>query len=182
MSAMRCSLFSLGCAFGFAPPAQQTILTALRALKIAQRRLRPEVRAKLLAISSAHTREDFLPPAWRFVFADAATNGKSRTVTVAAKTSSEHPQTLEAFGETRAETPAGEQIIPQAKLLIDSEKALEKIRVLSKLKGAHAAEFRLIQPKGNPEPLWTVQFFRADQSPLVKFQVGAKTGNVDPQV
>jgi hypothetical protein len=78
MSTMHCSLLSLGCAFGFASPSDRHILTALRALKIAQRRLRPEVRSKLLSVSSAHTDPTLVPEAWRFVFLDPATNGHCR--------------------------------------------------------------------------------------------------------
>src|SRR5476651_1455769 len=102
MSTMHCALLSLGCAFGFAQANNQTSLTALRALKIAQRRLRPEVRAKLLSVTSARTSGNMVPEAWRFVFLDPATSGHSRIVTVAAKTSSEHPDTVEAFSSSKS--------------------------------------------------------------------------------
>src|SRR5471030_1794629 len=104
MSIMHCSLLSLGCVFGFTPPNNQTTLTALRALKIAQRRLRPEVRAKLLSVSSARSDGSLAPEAWRFVFLDPATSGNCRVVTVAAKTSSEHPDTVEAFSAAKTES------------------------------------------------------------------------------
>jgi hypothetical protein len=179
MSIMHCSLLSFGCAVGFSPPANQGTLTALRALKIAQRRLRPEVRAKLLTVSSARTDPTFTPEAWRFVFFDPATSGNCRVVTVAAKTSSEHPDTVEAFNSCRGETVSTAHVIPQTKLLIDSSKALELIRAHSKLKGARAAEFRLVQPKSGQEPLWTVQFYAENGAPLAKFGVGAKSGKLD---
>jgi len=121
MSMLNCSLFSLGCAAGFAPPAQHSTLTALRALKIAQRRLRPEVRAKLLAATSARCDGSLVPSAWRFFFADPATSGNCRVVTVAAKNSSEHPDTLEAFASSRTEDAAGSPVIAQNKLLVDSD-------------------------------------------------------------
>jgi hypothetical protein len=176
---MHCSLFSLGCAFGFAPPAHSTTLTALRALKIAQRRLRPEVRAKLLRVSSARTNPTFQPEAWRFVFFDPATSGNCRIVTVAAKTSSEHPDTVEAFSSSRQESASAAQVVPQAKLGVDSDGVLEKIRLSSKLKGVRAAEYRLLQQKGSPEPFWTVQFFSEEGDTVIKFRVGAKTGKVE---
>src|SRR5277367_3730341 len=97
MSTMHCSLLSLGCVFGFAPPSNQAVMTAFRAFKISQRRLRPEVRGKLLSISSARTDATLVPKAWRFVFHDPGTSGKCRIVTVATKASSEHPDTVEAF-------------------------------------------------------------------------------------
>src|SRR5471030_3524308 len=103
MSTMHCSLLSLGCVFGFTPANNQNSLTALRALKIAQRRLRPEVRSKLLSVSSARTDGSLAPEAWRFVFLDPATSGNCRVVTVAAKTSSEHPDTVEAFSSAKTE-------------------------------------------------------------------------------
>jgi hypothetical protein len=180
MSTMRCSLLLLGCAFGFAPPAHQTTLTALRALKIAQRRLRPEVRAKLLSISSARSDGNLVPPAWRFLFLDAATSGNCRVVTVAAKTSSEHPDTVEAFGPARSEDPTGVHVIPQGKLFVDSDKVVENIRGTMKLKGVRAAEFRLLQVKGQSEPLWTVKLYGDNGStPLGQFRVGAKSGTVE---
>ncbi len=179
MSTMHCSLLSLGCAFGFAPPAQNTTLTALRALKIAQRRLRPEVRAKLLSISSSRTGATLVPDAWRFIFFDAATSGNCRIVTVAAKTSSEHPDIVEAFSGARAENVSSSTAVPQNKLLTDSSAALEKIRLISKLKCVRAAEYRLQQQKGNQEPAWTIQCFGENGELITRFRVGAKTGTVE---
>jgi hypothetical protein len=179
MSIMHCSLLSLGCAFGFAPPANQGTLTALRGLKIAQRRLRPEVRAKLLSVSSARTDQTLAPDAWRFVFLDPATSGNCRVVTVAAKTSSEHPDTVEAFSSAKAEDGNAMHVIPQNKWLIDSDKVLEQVRASSKLKGARSAEYRLLQAKGGSESFWSVQFYAEDDSPLCKFRVGAKTGALE---
>jgi hypothetical protein len=157
-------------------------LTALRALKIAQRRLRPEVRARLLAISSARSDTAFLPPAWRFTFADAATSGNSRMVTVAAKTSSEHPDVVEAFSGADREDVSCLAAIPQNKLLVDSDKALENIRTSSKLKGARGVEFRLVQVKRRPEPTWSVRIFGETGDLLASFRVGAKSGAVESGV
>src|SRR5476649_610236 len=153
MSTMHCSLLSLGCVFGFAAANEQTSLTALRALKIAQRRLRPEVRAKLLSVSSARTDGSLAPEAWRFVFLDPATSGHCRVVTVAAKTSSEHPDTVEAFSSSKIEDVATLHPIAQNKLLVDSDKVLEQARTVSKLKGVQSAEYRLVQPRSGSEPL-----------------------------
>ncbi len=176
---MHCSLSSLGCAFGFAPPAEYTSLTAIHALRIAQRRLRPEVRAKLLSVSSARTDQTLVPDAWRFVFLDPATSGKCRVVTVAAKTSSEHPDTIEAFGSAQTENISASLVIPQNKLLIDSSKALEEVRLASKLKGVRSAEYRLTQQKGKTEPSWYLQFFAENSEPLAKFRIGARTGGLE---
>src|SRR5476649_2508942 len=154
MSTMHCSLLSLGCVFGFAPANNQTNLTALRAFKIAQRRLRPEVRAKLLSISSSRTDSSLAPEAWRFVFLDPATSGNCRVVTVAAKTSSEHPDTVEAFSSAKTESVATAHAIAQNKLLVDSDKVLENARGTAKLKGLCGAEYRLVQSKSNQEPHW----------------------------
>ena len=179
MSTMHCSLLSLGCAFGFAPPTDHRALSALRALKIAQRRLRPEVRSKLLSISSAPTDQSLVPEAWRFVFLDAATSGNCRVVTVAAKTSSEHPDTIEAFSSSKTEAPAATQAVPQNKLLVDSDRVLEEIRNGSKLKGVRSAQYQLIQQKGVPEPFWTVQVFAETGGVVARFRLGAKTGKLD---
>src|SRR5271170_3410291 len=103
MSMMQCSLLSLGCVFGCAPAQNQSSLTALKALKIAQRRLRPEVRSKLMSVASARSDASLSPHAWRFVFMDPATSGNCRIVTVAAKASSEHPDTVEAFSSIKEE-------------------------------------------------------------------------------
>jgi hypothetical protein len=176
---MQCSLLSLGCAFGFAPSHNQSNLTALRALKIAQRRLRPEVRAKLLSVSSARTNGNFAPAAWRFTFMDPITSGNCRVVTVAAKTSSEHPDTVEAFGSVKLANEASSQAIPQNKLLVDSDKVLEKARSTVKLKGVYSAEYRLVQRKGGPEPFWRMCFFAESKEPLAMIRVGAKTGAVE---
>jgi hypothetical protein len=179
MSMINCSLFSLGCAAGFAPPAQHSSLTALRALKIAQRRLRPEVRAKLLAATSARSDASLFPRAWRFFFADPATSGNCRVVTVAAKNSSEHPDTVEAFASSRMETAPNSPVIPQNKLIVDSDKVAEKVHAASKLKGARAAEFQLLQPKGKSEPFWIVKIYGDREEPLVSFRVGAKGGTLE---
>ena len=178
MSTMHCSLLSLGCAFGFAPPHNLTSLTALRALKIAQRRLRPEVRAKLLSVSSARSDESLAPEAWRFVFLDPATSGNCRIVTVAAKTSSEHPDTVEAFSSAKNESVSGAYVIAQNKLVLDSDLILAQARGTAKLKGIKAAEYRVGQQRNGQEPTWIVSFFAETDEPVVRFQIGAKTGVV----
>ena len=178
---MHCSLLSLGCAFGFSPPAEQNVLTALRALKIAQRRLRPEVRSKLLSVTSARSDQTLSPEAWRFVFFDAGTSGNCRVVTVAAKASSEHPDTIEAFNSLKAESASSLHPIPQTKLLIDSHHALEQVRLQSKLKGVRSAEYRLVQTqKSAPEPTWFVRFLNEKEEQLAEYRIGAKTGAISP--
>ena len=178
MSTMHCSLLSLGCIFGFAAANQQSSLKALRALKIAQRRLRPEVRAKLMSVSSARTNGSLAPEAWRFVFFDPATSGNCRVVTVAAKTSSEHPDTVEAFSSVKTEDVATTHAIAQNKWVMDSDQALAQVRGAAKLKGIRGAEYRLGQPRSGQEPLWTICFYAEAAEPVARFQVGAKTGAV----
>ncbi len=180
MSMMHCSLLSLGCAFGFTPPAEQSVLTGLRALKIAQRRLRPEVRSKLLSITSARTDQTLLPEAWRFVFLDAGTSGNCRVVTVAAKASSEHPDTIEAFSAMKTDSAASMSPIPQNKLLFDSNQALEQVRLQSKLKNVRAAEYHLSQQAKSTEPAWMIRFLDDKGELLAKYRVGAKTGTTAP--
>jgi hypothetical protein len=175
---LQCSLFSLGCAFGFSPPQDTAELTALRALKIAQRRLRPEVRSRLLSVSSPRTEITFKPDAWRFVFFDAGTSGKSRIVTVAARTSSEHPDTVEAFSAEKNDSASGLPTIVQNKWTVDSDDALEKIRQESKLKGVKSAQYRLEQPRAGREATWAVEFFDTQGETLARFQVGARTGSL----
>jgi hypothetical protein len=176
---MQCSLLSLGCVFGFAPPEHQAGLTALRALKIAQRRLRPAVRAKLLSVSSPKTNGSLAPEAWRFVFFDSATSGSSRVVTVAARASSEHPDTVEAFSSALQEKAADLQVIPQNKWLIDSDKALEKVRAESKLKGIRSVHYRLVQFRTGQEPCWIIEFFGEKERPVARFRVGAKSAELE---
>jgi hypothetical protein len=179
MSTMHCSLLSLGCAFGFTPPGGRAGLSGLRALKIAQRRLRPEVRAKLLTVSSSRTDNSLSPVAWRFVFHDPATSGNCRIVTVAAKTSSEHPDTVEAFSSAKVENVASLHAIAQNKLAVDSDKALELARGTCKLKGVRAAYYQLAQGKGASEPCWILHFFGEGSEAVAQLQVGAKTGAVE---
>lgn len=174
---MQCSLLSLGCVFGFAPPTDSP-LTALRALKIAQRRLRPEVRSKLLSISSARTDATLVPEAWRFVFLDPETSSHCRVVIVAAKASSEHPNTVEAFSSTQSGSVVLLQAIPQNKLLFDSNKALKRVRETSKLKGSLSAEYRLLQPRNGRETAWHLSFYAEATEPIARFRVGAKTGAI----
>ena len=178
MSTMHCSLLSLGCIFGFAAVNPQSNLTALRALKIAQRRLRPEVRAKLLSVSSARTDGSLAPEAWRFVFFDAGTSGNCRVVTVAAKTSSEHPDTVEAFSSARTESVANNHAISQTKWVMDSDQSLALVRGASKLKGINGAEYSLSQTRSGQEPFWTISFYAETADPVARFQIGAKTGGL----
>jgi hypothetical protein len=173
---MQCSLLSLGCVFGCAPAYNQENLPVLRALKIAQRRLRPDVRTKLLIVSSSRTGASLLPDAWRFVFLDLGTSGHCRAVTVAAKTSSEHPDTVEAFSSIKSEPAAANLVITQGKLVLDSPQILAQARAAAKLKGIKSAEYRLSQPKNGPEPVWTLSFFADGDAPVARLQVGAKTG------
>jgi len=147
MSTMHCSLLSLGCVFGFAPANNQGKMTALRALKIAQRRLRPEVR-------------------------------NCRVVTVAAKTSSEHPDTVDSFNSVKTESTPATHAIAQNKWVVDSDKVLAQARGATKLKGIRAAEYHLGQPRSGQEPIWVVYFYAEGEEPAARFQVGAKTGTL----
>jgi hypothetical protein len=175
---LHCSLLSLGCAFGFSPPEDTTRLTALRALKIAQRRLRPDVRSKLLSVSSPKTGVSLAPEAWRFVFFDPGTSGKSRAVTVAAHTSSEHPDTVEAFSGVKNETAAGLHVIVQNKWTVDSDVALEKVRAESKCKGVRSAQYRLERAKAGKDTFWVIEFFNERDEALARFRIDACAGDV----
>ena len=99
-------------------------------------------------------------------------------VTVAAKTSSEHPDTVEAFSSAKKESAPATHAIAQGKLEIDSDEALARARGTSKLKGIRAAEYRLSQPRSGQEPFWTLHFYAEAPEPVARFQVGAKTGTV----
>jgi hypothetical protein len=178
MSTMHCSLLSLGCVFGFAIPSDKTSLSALRAFKIAQRRLRPEVRSKLLSVTSARTDGSLTPEAWRFVFLDPATSGNCRIVTVAARTSSEHPDTVEAFSAIKTESESSNHALTQNKWVVDSDQALAFARGTSKLKGIRSAEYRLNQPRNGQEPLWTLYFYAEAPEAIARFQIGARSGAV----
>lgn len=179
MSMIHCSLLSLGCAFGFSSGSDDQTLTAIKALKIAQRRLRPEVRAKLLSAASARTGNDLVPDAWRFVFLDPATSGRCRVVTVAAKTSSEHPDTVEAFGSAKKNDLDIVHAVAQNKFVVDSDKALQIIRGTLSLKGLLSAEYHLVQPRSGREPMWTISFYGQSAEPVASFRIGAKTGTMD---
>jgi hypothetical protein len=178
MSMMQCSLLSLGCVFGCAPAQNQASLSALKALKIAQRRLRPEVRSKLMSVASSRSDSSLEPDAWRFVFMDPATSGNCRVVTVAAKASSEHPDTVEAFSNIKDETSASLHPIAQAKLALDSGKVLAQAKSAAKLKGITAAQYRLTQPRSTQEPVWMLSLYAHDEAPVVRIQVGSRTGTV----
>lgn len=180
MSMLTCSLLSLGCAFGFVPPEDKAAWTALHAFRVAQRRLKPEVRAKLLGVVSSWTVTSAPPVAWRFIFLDASTSGRRRVVTVAAKASSEHPETVEAFDSVeRAEGPSGggsSHPITQAKWVIDSDRAHEIARAVVKMRGVHACEFDLAQHRSQGEPYWTIRYCTEKDEPVVVVQVSARTG------
>jgi hypothetical protein len=178
MSIMHCSLLSLGCVFGCAPAQNQSSLSALKALKIAQRRLRPEVRSKLMSVTSARSDASLAPTAWRFVFMDPATSGNCRVVTVAAQASSEHPDTVEAFSNIKEESTPVTHAIAQARLVVDSDRVLTEAKGAAKLKGITAAQYRLAQPRTTQEPAWTLSLYAEDEEPVVRIQVGAKTGAV----
>jgi len=175
---LHCSLLSLGCVFGFSPPPQTERLTALRALKIAQRRLRPDVRSRLLSVTSSRSQGGLEPEAWRFVFFDAGTSGKSRAVTVAARTSSEHPDTVEAFSSARGEPVTGLQVIPQARWTIDSDAALNKIREETKLRGVRSARYRLDRSRTGAEATWLIEFFGDGDEVVASFHIDARTGEL----
>jgi hypothetical protein len=164
--------------FGCAPAQNQSALTALRALKIAQRRLRPEVRSKLMSVASARSDASLAPDAWRFVFMDQGTSGHCRVVTVAAKASSEHPDTVEAFSHIKEESSPSTHPIAQAKLAVDSNQALIQAKDAAKLKGITAAQYRLGQSRSTQEPVWTLSLYAQEEDPIVRIQVGARTGAV----
>jgi hypothetical protein len=174
---LQCSLLSLGCVFGFSPPQQTPSLTALRALKIAQRRLRPEVRSRLLSVGSPKA-ATLVPEAWRFVFFDAGTSDKSRAVTVAAHTSSEHPDTVEAFSAIKLEPVADLQVIAQNRWTVDSDGALQKVREQAKLRGVHSAQYRLDRARPGFDAIWQIEFYDDRGESVGSFRVDARSGEL----
>ena len=99
-------------------------------------------------------------------------------MTVAAKASSEHPDTVEAFSNIKDESTASLHPIAQGKLVLDSEKILAQAKGAAKLKGITSARYRLAQPRSTHEPVWTLFLYAEDEEPVVRIQVGAKTGAV----
>ena len=174
---LQCSLLSLGCIFGFVPLIEIS-WTAFRALKVAQRRLRADVRSELLCIASPRTDATLIPQAWRFVFRDLRTIDHARVVTVGAKASSEHPDVVEAFASVKEEDAFSLQAIDRKKLVVDSDQALEKVRGISKLNDIQGAEYRLVQPQQGGEPRWDLSFYGKAAEPVASFHIGAKTGAV----
>lgn len=174
----KLSLFALGCAFGCTPTITKVTLSAYRALKIAQRRLRPEVRAKLMGVISARTDSTLTPRAWRFLFHDATTNDQCRIVTVAAQASSEHPDTVGAFSGTQMDPHKFSHPVTQNKLIIDTEEILAKARAAATLDEIQAAEYSLAQGKTQVEPLWELRFFTNLEEPVATVLVKAKSGEV----
>ena len=133
-----------------------------------------------MSVASARSDVSLAPDAWRFVFSDPGTSGNCRVVTVAAKASSEHPDTIEAFSNIKEETAASLHPIAQGKLTLDSDKVLAQARGAAKLKGITAAEYRLTQSRSTQEPVWTLFLYEDgdDDDHVVRIQIGAKTGAV----
>ena len=129
--------------------------------------------------TSARSDSSLSPQAWRFVFSDPGTSGNCRVVTVAAKASSEHPDTVEAFSTIKEDASASIHAVGQAKLAVDSDKALAQVRGAAKLKGIVSAQYRLSQQRSSAESLWMLSLY-ADEgdAPVARIQVGAKTGSV----
>jgi hypothetical protein len=174
---MHCSLLSLGCLCGFALPVNAS-LTGLRALKIAQRRLRPEVRSKLLGISSARTDIAFVPKMWRFVFLDQKTKDHCRIVTVAAQASSGHPDTIKAFVAVEPENGLSMLPIALSELVIDSDVVLERVRLICKLKGITTAEYQMRRTRDEKIPMWQLLLYGQAPEPVATFRVNAATGAI----
>jgi hypothetical protein len=131
-----------------------------------------------MGVASARSDASLAPEAWRFTFLDAGTSGHCRVVTVAAKASSEHPDTVEAFSNIKDEGPSAPHPIAQAKLEIDSDHALIQAKDAAKLKGITAAQYRLGQGRSTQEPVWTLALYAEEEAPIVRIQVGARTGSV----
>ena len=119
-----------------------------------------------------------MPDAWRFVFFDPGTSGKCRAVTVAARTSSEHPDTVEAFNAVKGETAVGLQVIAQNKWTMDSDAVLEKVREQTKLRGVHSAQYRLERSRTAAEAGWLLEFFGESDNLLASFRIDARSGEI----
>ena len=133
-----------------------------KALRIAQRRLKPEVRDRLLGVVSSRIVSGQLPTAWRFVFFDAGTSGSQRVVTVAANGSSEQPETQELFNQRRL--PLIFEIIDLKRVRLEGTDAVKLAATMVQVK-ARELELSLFQQAGNPEPRWLVRFYAAIESP-----------------
>jgi hypothetical protein len=178
MTDMSLALGALGCAFGIASPASSQ-LTAFHALKIAKRRLRPEVRSRLIHIGSVLTDASFRPIAWRFAFQDRGTRGRLRSVIVAAHVSSEHPEIQEAFKTRNEEPMLPWKVIDLARILIDSEKALARVQSVSDLRPYRGVVYNLMTEKGG-EPVWHLSFYGKGEKPVVRFRLRARCGALLP--
>jgi hypothetical protein len=159
---MQVFLFAHGCVVGFVPSEAKGHLPLWKALKIAQRRLKPEVRDRLLGVVSSRILAGQYPTAWRFVFFDAGTSGSQRVVTVAANGSSEQPETQELFNQRRL--PLLFEIIDLKRVRLEGTDAMKLASTMVQVK-ARELELSLFQPQGNPEPRWLVRFYAGIESP-----------------
>lgn len=157
-------LLTFGCV-GFSNALKKIGFTALPALQIATRRLRPEVRANLLHVVSDRTGQDFRPKAWRFVFRDKTTSSGCRVVTVAENASSEHPDIVEAFESMDLRNISKNEIIPQNQLTVDSDAALKIASTSSEscLNFADSAEYQLVKSAPRRKPFWKIYFYSTNK-------------------
>jgi hypothetical protein len=176
---MNVSLFALGCVVGLLPDESRANLSALRALRIAQRRLRPEVRNALLVARSLRTERDRLPSAWRFVFHDPLTTDNYRIVTV--PTNETHKSY--DFSEEPEDVESLRKLLPvvQEKVVLDSDDIL---RCAAELKKASwkSWELNLHQCPDIHEPLWMLTFFEDDAGKVAsKVKMKGNSGTIVEQ-
>ncbi len=152
---MPASLFALGCVVGLLPKEDGSNLSALAALKIAQRRLKQQVRESLLIISSRRFMRDRTPSLWRFVFQDLSTTDTFRVVVVSNKTSGQS-ENLAGF---KKETDLCQlTTIDQNRSMIDSDEALRRASEFPTRQWS-ACEISLIQCPERRYSIWVVSYF-----------------------
>jgi|GEM_PF-1072015 len=116
--------------------------------------LQPTGQAELLKVVGKRDDTELTPTTWTFYFFDKTAPGHARIITVNSGKIIKNSGDLEHFA-----IPYSEQnVIPEAKVLIDSTLALQIAQSLIPDVKVSSSEFTLLQPK-NSEPVWKVRLW-----------------------
>lgn len=179
-SSLAVLALSSSIAFGGEP------VSALDAVKVADKELNKEARDRIIEISGEKNKDGVLPEKWQIVFFDPYAKQDGRMIEVTAGRVTAIRDGYTQLGDFRLAAYKPDEIIDLHRVKIDSSKLIDILKNSTALKDARISglEIHLFKPeKGNISPNWRVIISASDNttgksSELGEAIISAESGQI----
>lgn len=156
--------------------------TAFEARQIAEKMLSDQARGKLIK-AVAQKGESVTPDSWRFIFFDPFASQNGRLIVVTGKAVTEIRDGYVELDEVRLAAYKEEEIIPNAALKIDSDKALALVQKAALMQSVKlsAVQYELKKGKGDVAPVWSLVLYadvKGESKEIGTAKLSAETGQI----